>query len=767
MKEPNGIARLLFPLIRNLPIVLVVVGLFAGGMNLYLKQVEPTYEAVLKMILANKMEGPSGSDMYKNFDYFSSNNFVLTEIELLKSKELSLKALKKVPFDVEYNRIGSLKEVEMYDKSPFELQYYIKDSTIYGKPILMSVSGGQNLKVNYEINENKVSISGNINQVLNTPHLSFKLVRTNLRNLSQRNDPINGQFKLVLRTTENAYNVYIAQNLDVSNKEKEVPLVRIVLKSSVPQKSADFVNALAETYIEDYIEQRNMSASKTYDFIDKQLSVIYGGLKNIEDSTEFLKNARGITNLTQESETYLRQISELKIQENNISTQKVSIDTLKKYANSPQEFLDKAINYEAYSDLLSTELNKKIKDLQIERRNLLLKYTTEHPAVKIIDKKIDELAAYLIEAINNSAKNMDLKNKRIKTDVTEAKKQLDKFPTKEKEMNAMEREYKLKEKAYAFLVEKQLEAQLAKASNFSFHRVIERADPPLYPTYPKKSLMYVLAIFLGLITSIMIVFLISMLRNKVLFKRDIEEISANRVLGVVLWDKKRPTISLDDFSPMAMQLVLLQKKLTNKSLSIAITSTKKQEGKSFVAYPLAKSLALQGYNTMLIDLNFRNPTLHKTLKLKNLGINDAFASGKDWNSYIQDTNTPRLHALLTGTPQKQDINEVFGRNKFEKMQQQINESYDFVIFDLPPILEAWEVPPVLQTTNVTLWVTRSDYSDMDKIEQIDLLANELQIPKLFFVLNGKKPLGLLAKLSNAFENLANWLKLKLKLKMTT
>jgi hypothetical protein len=51
---------------------------------------------------------------------------------------------------------------------------------------------------------------------------------------------------------------------------------------------------------------------------------------------------------------------------------------------------------------------------------------------------------------------------------------------------------------------------------------------------------------------------------------------------------------------------------------------------------------------------------------------------------------------------------------------------------------------------------------MDKIEQIDLLANELQIPKLFFVLNGKKPLGLLAKLSNTFKNLANWLKLKLK-----
>jgi cellulose biosynthesis protein BcsQ len=121
-----------------------------------------------------------------------------------------------------------------------------------------------------------------------------------------------------------------------------------------------------------------------------------------------------------------------------------------------------------------------------------------------------------------------------------------------------------------------------------------------------------------------------------------------------------------------------------------------------------------------------------------------------------------LHALLTGSPQKQDINEVFGRNKFEKMQQQINQSYDFVIFDLPPILEAWEVPPVLQTTDVTIWVTRSDYSDMDKIEQIDLLANELQIPKLFFVLNGKKPLGLLAKLSNTFKNLANWLKLKLK-----
>jgi hypothetical protein len=72
-------------------------------------------------------------------------------------------------------------------------------------------------------------------------------------------------------------------------------------------------------------------------------------------------------------------------------------------------FLELAPNFETFTDLLSTEIVKKIKALQAEKKDLEIIFTQEDERIKVIDRKIEDLSSYLAESIENSLKSTEVK----------------------------------------------------------------------------------------------------------------------------------------------------------------------------------------------------------------------------------------------------------------------------------------------------------------------------------------------------------------------
>ena len=98
-------------------------------------------------------------------------------------------------------------------------------------------------------------------------------------------------------------------------------------------------------------------------------------LSNSENSIQGYRDEKNIINISQETETDLRKISQLKIQQTNVKMNLEAIHELDEYIkNGKENFLDLAPNFEAFTDLLSTEMVKKIKQLQGEKKDLLLTY---------------------------------------------------------------------------------------------------------------------------------------------------------------------------------------------------------------------------------------------------------------------------------------------------------------------------------------------------------------------------------------------------------
>jgi uncharacterized protein involved in exopolysaccharide biosynthesis len=182
----------------------------------------------------------------------------------------------------------------------------------------------------------------------------------------------------------------IDKDLDIVSVDKDVPVIRINLKSNVPEKAALFVNKLAEMYIKDYIESKFKAANTTVDFLKEEINNSNKKLSASENNIQDFRDTKKIVNIRQETETDLRKISQLKIEQTNIKMNLDAIKELNRYiASGKKNYLDLAPNFEAFTDLLSTEMVKNMKKLQADKKDLLLTYTPEEEKVKIIDAKLN------------------------------------------------------------------------------------------------------------------------------------------------------------------------------------------------------------------------------------------------------------------------------------------------------------------------------------------------------------------------------------------
>jgi len=119
---------------------------------------------------------------------------------------------------------------------------------------------------------------------------------------------------------------------------------------------------------------------------------------------------------------------------------------------------------------------------------------------------------------------------------------------------------------------------------------------------------------------------------------------------------------------------------------IMVTSAGPGEGKSTTVANLAATYAQSDKRTVLIELDLRKPTVHKTFKLSNrLGISHVLTKQATLDEVIQDTNIPNLSAITAGLIPP-NPSELVGSKALGSILEQLKEQFDQIIIDTPPVL---------------------------------------------------------------------------------
>lgn len=697
--------NLLRPYLRGWPIIVGMMVLSYLLATKYLNYVTPMYESTTKLRLADIQEGVPNSNLFKDFDVFASNEKINAEIELLKSDALLTKALSKIPFEVEIYRSGNIRKTELFNNSPILITPTDWSEKLKDRIFQLQVDSKRNFTI---LSDQGMAYKGHLGDtvLIGKSKLTLSVNESFLREKKDLKIADKYQFCILSRSKQIAQ---VRNQLDVMAVDKDVPVIRISYKSSHPDKSVDLPNALAEAYIEDYIENKYQAADVTTHFLNEQINKIGQKLSSSEFNILGYRDNKGITNIHQETETDLRKISQLKIQETNIKMNLEAIKDLEKYIQSGKDnFMELAPNFEAFNDLLSTEMVKKIKTLQAEKKDLLIQYTPNDEKVKVVDSKIDDLSSYLIESVRNTRKNLQTKYDNLTKDIEVAELAFVDVPEKERVMTILNRQFDIYQQSYNFLNQKKIEADIAKAAKVAFHRIITPATRNNTPVSPNRSIIKIATTIVGMMLSIFLIFLVHTMKARVNNVASIESRSMIPILCSV--PKLKDTQEKENYFRKTIAEWEVREFMKDSCL-LCLTGFKLNHGAEFIAKEITHVLKQQQRKVLLLHISEEA----------------SLTKGNVWKELLAD---PTCHTIRI--PAK-ELTSLTSR-EWQGILIEKKSNYDHVIL-INSVFHEPLTTTAMAIADLNLACIDTRLTPAKLITEVDTLQQEFQLSHLFFAVN--------------------------------
>jgi uncharacterized protein involved in exopolysaccharide biosynthesis len=513
-------------------LILGCLALGLGAANLYSRYAQPVYSAAGSIIVKDESSNSLGKDaaQLQQFDIFKGKKNLSTEIEIIKSQsvvERAVNAMDSTFVHLSYFAKGRLKTTDMYKDSPFMVAVDSLYPHAYERPFFLHFDGmgGYNLSFGEEDP---------------TPPRAYRVGDT-VQNAF-------GRFRVLLNaarghTPDPATTYYFVAHHPLTpvavfrgrvgafRASEETSILFITCQDEVPERAMDFVNTLIVEYTRRGMDEKSNVARNTIKFIDGQLEQTRDSVAYWEGVIENFKKTRGIVNLTPDFTlskftTYDSRRLELRLQLN-------ALDSLE---GQIREGKDASVistsNLGTQDSRFSTSLVQ-LNQLETQRKALLAYATPDNPKVLAANKKIELLRSKLSEdldsyreALQNNVQTMNRAIGRFESD-------LHKVPETEREYIGIQRKYNLASNTYQFLLQERSRASIAEAATVSGRAGAGLRGLPGEPIKPKRSLAYIIGIFVALTLSISFIFVRDMLDDTIADANQVEKLIRVPVLGTV------------------------------------------------------------------------------------------------------------------------------------------------------------------------------------------------------------------------------------------
>jgi len=324
-----------------------------------------------------------------------------------------------------------------------------------------------------------------------------------------------------------------------------------------------------------------------------------------------------------------------------------------------------------------------------------------------------------------------------------------KIPAKEKKLRSIERQQNIKETLYLFLLQKREEASVAKAITTPSIKVVDYAMTNHIPIAPKRSSIYFSALFIGLIITLGIVYIIFLFDTKIHSKLDFDRLSPNIpvVAEIPFIDEENRIINKNDRSVLAESFRILRTNINylipikneGECTVIYTCSSIKGEGKTFVSLNLALTYASMNKKILLLGADLRNPQLHKYIKLnKNrVGLsNYLYDTTTDWKSLINEKvfYNEFLSIVFAGSVPPNPA-ELLSNGRFEEILNILKKQYDYIIVDTAPTILVTDTLLISQLADITVYVTRANHTDKKLLTYSKGLKEQGKLVNVSYVIN--------------------------------
>lgn len=732
----------------------VIVCVCVAGIYLYMTPGLYTHKAAVML----KVDSKSGSgirelDAFKDFGLFNMADVnVNNEIETLSSPILMAEVVRRLNLNVTYHTEGWLRDEDMYGQSPVNVVF--TERPVF-RDISFSISRDSGSVVSLSgfrangIGMDAGTVTARLSDTVETP-VGNVVVFPTLRFSDHFDVPVVVDYSDVMLVA----GLYL-KRLAVNLAAKQTTIIALNFTDHSVRRSDDVLNMLISAYNDDWVKYMNESAMNTSKFIAERLDVIERELGVVDTDIEQFKSENKLMDIQMEATSVSHEASVYSGKAFELSNQ-LSI------AGYIKEYLEDQANTLALlpgnSGLSNQNIESQISGYNLvllQREKLIANSSDKNPLIGDMNTSLDMMRQSIVHSIDNLIETLRLQATKIEEQESQIAGLISSAPGKAKQLLSIERQQKIKEALYLYLLQKREENELSSSLVVNNTRLLTPASGSDSPVSPKKGLIFLIAITLGLISPVIYWRTREAVNTTVRDRADLSGLTIpfageipliemekkgrfrkNReVRKIVVEDKNRNVIN------EAFRVVRTNMDFMNAGDGMSkvtmFTSFYPGSGKTFITMNLALSLALKGEKVVVIDLDMRKASLSRFLDFSRIGISDFLGCQVPLldDVIVRGTVHPNLDVIPVGTIPPNPT-ELLLNSRFDEMIGELRSRYDYIYIDCPPLDVVADASIVGKVSDMVVFVVRAGLMDRRMLPEVESVYQEKRFKKMAVILNG-------------------------------
>ncbi len=731
---------------------IVSVVLFVFLALLYLRYASDVYQADASILIKDTQAGSGISELGALGDIgMLGNNFntVENEIEILTSRRLMSQVVADLNLNVKYFNEGNIKTSEIFQSTPFEVVVVEAAEKIGSRRFYVQMLNNGLIEFWQEDADNTTRVALN-NPIAIDEELTVMFKATNWKLDNAQEENLDYLIKVY---PFEATVINYTDKLNAQQSVKRGSVIDLSMTDPVPSKAAAILNQLIEAYNEDAIADKNLVAQNTVDFIEDRLASIELSLDSVEIKKERFKRENNLSDIVAEATLNLESSAKF-------SAQEVEAETQLQIARDLQNYIAGLENNDyipANLTLESAPINTSI----AEYNELLLLYnqrtetaTELNPIVQDLQFQLDKLQKAIAASLDSYIKSLEIRLRSISRQNRVVDSRIGEVPSTERTARDIERDQSIVEAIYLYLFQKKEETAISLAVTAPKAKVVDRAWVADNPISPKPRIILLGSFTIGLIIPFAFIYFKELFYNKIESRKDVTKRLPNMtLLGEVpkldsddsdMVQKNDRSVLAESFRILRTNLQYKLSALPDKSSSpcIIVTSSVKGEGKTFVSYNLAMTMANSGKKVLLIGGDIRNPQLHRYLQkgsksLKGVTEFLVYPEYKPEDFVHQSDANNNLRIMLSGSIPPNPA-ELWLSDRVDELIAYAKSNFDAVIIDSAPSMLVTDTLLISDKADVTVYVTRANYTEKPLLDYIGDTIDAGKLKNVAMVLNNVK-----------------------------
>ncbi len=718
----------------------------------YARYASPRYESVASILIEQENKGIDSDElgMLQDLGLASGGGVLEDEIELFKSRSLMERVVRDLELNWKYENLGTktgLVRSELYENNPVHIRSVRPDSLLYDKSysfdILLESERLYHVTEGIGIKGKKISYGA----VLATPIGKIIVEKSAIFSSKWIGKSVRITLSRVVNVAGELQN-----KLKVEPASKEANILELRIEGHNVQKNNAILNKIIAVHQENAISSRNEVVRNTTAFINDRMKFIAAELSDVEKQGEDYKSEHHLVDVTSDAATYLGKESDIekKVVETSIEM-------------NLAEFMNEVINEQnGYDQLLPANMGFKdesvgqtiaqYNSLVLERNRLRESSGDKHPGVARIESQLAGLRSSLNASLRNMRSSLQLQLRKLKSEEAIYQSKISSIPQFEREYRDILRQQQIKESLYLFLLQKREQNEISLAATVANSRVIDTAYSSGLPISPKKKVIYLIALIIGLFIPIAAIYLRNLFNNKITSREDLQD-SGLSVLGDIPETKKTEELKVlehphsgiaEAFRVLRANLSFVLPSHQDGAKVISITSSISGEGKSSTSVNLAFIYAAIGKKVLLMGLDLRKPRLSELLELE---------PQQGLSNYLVNESLTKQDLIVKASMTNQSIDVIFAGDippnpselllsaRLDELIADLKKEYDYIIMDNAPVGLVVDTITTNRFVDATLYLIRSGKVDKRFRERIVELKNQEKLKNMYILLNAVKKTG--------------------------